>query len=56
MRAKDSFITELWNEKGLDKLPEMWHPIVSELIRDVWEADWRAMPEQDRRKVLESYE
>jgi hypothetical protein len=55
MRAKDKLITELWNEKGLDNLPKMWHPIVSKLIRDVWEADWRAMPEQDRRKVLESY-
>lgn len=56
MRSKDKFIEQLWNERGLDQLPEMWHSTVLLLIQDVWEADWRAMPEQDRRKVLESYE
>ena len=56
MRSKDKFIEQLWNERGLDQLPEMWHSTVLLLIQDIHEADWRAMPEQDRRKVLESYE
>lgn len=56
MRSKDKFIEQLWNEQGLDQLPSMWHDIVMLLIQDVWESDWRAMPEQERRKVLESYE
>lgn len=56
MRSRSNFIEQLWNEKGLDTLPEMWHDVVRLLIRDVWEADWRAMSDQERRKVLESYE
>lgn len=56
MRSKGKFIEQLWNEQGLDQLPSMWHDIVMLLIQDVWESDWRAMPEQERRKVLESYE